>query len=118
VDILKRRIMDNTVSAFHIFFPDPWPKKRHYKRRLIARPFTDLLASKLLPGAYVYMVTDWADYGGWALRELSLTPGLTNRYDSFAAPQIWRPKTEFEEKGIRKNHEIRELYFLKTTDGG
>ena len=62
-EILKRRIRDNSVSAFHIFFPDPWPKKKHHKRRLLTRPFTDLLAAKLLPGGCIYAATDWADYG-------------------------------------------------------
>ena len=113
VEILTRRIKDNSVSAFHVFFPDPWPKKRHHKRRLITRPFTDLLAAKLLNGAYIYMVSDWADYGDWALRELSATPGLINRYNDFAEHQSWRPETEFELKGRNKNHEIRELYFEK-----
>jgi len=109
--ILKHNIMDTTVSGFHIFFPDPWPKKRHHKRRLITRPFTDLLASKLLPGAYIYMVTDWTDYAEWALKELSSTPGLVNKYNLFADPIEWRPKTEFERKGLQKEHKIRELYF-------
>jgi len=113
VEILLKRIEDGSVSAFHIFFPDPWPKKRHHKRRLITRPFTDLLAAKLAGGAYIYMVSDWADYGDWALRELSATPGLVNRYNAFAERQVWRPETEFERKGLDKNHEIRELYFEK-----
>ena len=113
VEILEQKIQDNSVSAFHIFFPDPWPKKRHHKRRLITRPFTDMLAGKLLPGGYIYMVSDWTDYGDWALRELGATPGLVNRYDGFAKPQEWRPKTEFEKKGLQKNHEIRELFFIK-----
>jgi tRNA (guanine-N7-)-methyltransferase len=113
VEILSSRIKDNSVSAFHIFFPDPWPKKRHHKRRLITRPFTGLLCAKLLPGAYVYMVSDWKEYGDWALKELSATPGLVNRYGAFAEPQAWRPKTEFERKGCLQNHETRELYFEK-----
>jgi tRNA (guanine-N7-)-methyltransferase len=113
VDIIMRRIKDNSVSAFHIFFPDPWPKKRHHKRRLVKRPFTDLLAAKLLPGAYVYMVSDWEDYGNQAIFELSVTPGLVNKYDAFAEHQSWRPETEFERKGIQKNHKIWELFFVK-----
>jgi tRNA (guanine-N7-)-methyltransferase len=113
VDVLRRRIKDDSVSAFHIFFPDPWPKKRHHKRRLITRPFTDLLAAKLSGSAYIYMVSDWADYCDWALAELSSTPGLVNRYNAFAERQAWRPETEFERKGLDKNHEIRELYFEK-----
>jgi len=112
-DVIKRRIKDDSVSAFHVFFPDPWPKKRHHKRRLITRPFTDLLAAKLSSRAYIYMVSDWADYGDWALGELSSTPGLVNRYNAFAERQAWRPETEFERKGLDKNHEIREIYFEK-----
>ena len=113
VEILEKRIKDESISAFHIFFPDPWPKKRHNKRRLITRPFTDLLASKLQPGGYIYMASDWADYGNWALRELTATLGLSNKYDTFAENQGWRPQTEFERKGLRKEHKISELYFIK-----
>jgi len=113
VEILEQKIADSSVYAFHIFFPDPWPKKRHNKRRLITRPFTDLLCAKLLPGASIYMVTDWDDYGEWALNELSATDGLMNRYNTFAEAQEWRPKTEFERKGILKNHVVRELLFEK-----
>ena len=115
-EVLGEKIQDLGVSAFHIFFPDPWPKKRHHKRRLITRPFTDLLAAKLLPGGYVCMVSDWADYADWALRELSATPGLKNKYDAFAERQSWRPQTEFERKGLLKNHEVRELFFYKTAN--
>ena len=113
VEILEGRVKDTSVSAFHIFFPDPWPKKRHHKRRLITRPFTDMLAGKLLSGGYIYMVSDWADYGAWALRELSATPGIMNKYAEYAEHQVWRPETEFERKGLLKSHEIRELFFIK-----
>jgi tRNA (guanine-N7-)-methyltransferase len=136
VEVLEKMISPNSVAAFHIFFPDPWPKKRHHKRRLITRPFTDLLAEKLTGGAYIYMVTDWEDYGNWALAEFSATPGLVNPYGTsgkispgipsevscgipnevirgFAPPQLWRPRTKFEQKGIDKNHEVREIYFVK-----
>ncbi|GHV87910.1 tRNA (guanine-N(7)-)-methyltransferase [Spirochaetia bacterium] len=113
VDVMTRLIPDSSLAALHMFFPDPWPKKRHHKRRLITRPVTDLLAQKLAAGAYLYMVTDWADYADWALRELSDTPGLQNRYDGFAESQSWRPRTKFEQKGIDKRHEVRELYFVR-----
>jgi len=113
VEFLDKRIPDSSVCAFHIFFPDPWPKKRHHKRRLVTRPFTDLLAAKLVPGGYIYMVSDWVNYGEWALGELSGTPGLANRYSGFAEGISWRPQTEFEKKGIKKNHEMRELFFVK-----
>ena len=116
VEILQQRIRNNSIAAFHIFFPDPWPKMRHHKRRLIKRPFTDLLSSKLLPGGYIYMVTDWTDYADWALRELSATSGLVNKYNGYAEHQNWRPQTEFERKGIKQNNEVRELFFVKTGD--
>jgi tRNA (guanine-N7-)-methyltransferase len=113
VETLEHMIPAASVAGFHVFFPDPWPKKRHHKRRLITRPFTSLLASRLAPGGYLYMVTDWADYGDWALAELSATEGLVNAYDGFAVPQSWRPETRFERKGIEKQHTVRELYFQK-----
>jgi len=113
VEVLEGMIADESVAAFHIFFPDPWPKKRHHKRRLIQRPFTDLLARKLMPGGYVYMVTDWVEYGDWALAELGATPELKNAFEGFSPPQTWRPQTKFERKGLAKKHEVRELYFLK-----
>ena len=115
-DFIKNKIQDHTVSGFHIFFPDPWPKKRHHKRRLITRPFTDILASKLIFGGYIFMVSDWADYGEWALKELGNTKGLKNKYNDFAPPQNWRPKTEFEQKGLKKNHEIKELFFIQNEE--
>ncbi|MDR2418714.1 MAG: tRNA (guanosine(46)-N7)-methyltransferase TrmB [Treponema sp.] len=111
VETLECMIPAASVAGFHIFFPDPWPKKRHHKRRLITRPFTSLLASRLVSGGYLYMVTDWAEYGNWALVELSATEGLHNAYDGFALPQSWRPETMFERKGIEKQHIVRELYF-------
>jgi tRNA (guanine-N7-)-methyltransferase len=113
VEVLSGMTADNSIEAFHIFFPDPWPKKKHHKRRLIQRPFTDLLARKLIPGGYLYMVTDWPDYGDAALRELTETSGLTNTHETFAPPQTWRPRTKFETKGLAKEHPIRELLFRK-----
>ncbi|MDR1100491.1 MAG: tRNA (guanosine(46)-N7)-methyltransferase TrmB, partial [Treponema sp.] len=111
VEVLEKMIPPASVAGFHIFFPDPWPKKRHHKRRLITRPFTDTLAVKLRPGGYVYMVTDWAHYADWALAELSATPGLVNPYRGFAPPRDWRPQTKFEAKGLAKELQTRELYF-------
>ncbi len=113
VEVLEKMLPDASVAAFHIFFPDPWPKTRHHKRRLVTRPFTDLLARKLRAGGYVYMVTDWAEYGDWALAELSATPDLVNSGTGFAPRQAWRPETKFERKGLEKAHEVRELYFFR-----
>ena len=111
--VAEKMIPPNSLEAIHIFFPDPWPKKKHHKRRLIQRPFTDTLAKCLKPGGYLYMVTDWEDYAVWALEHLSATVALKNAYDGFALPQDWRPNTKFEKKGLAKEHNIRELYFIK-----
>jgi tRNA (guanine-N7-)-methyltransferase len=118
VEVLETMVQPETAAAFHVFFPDPWPKKRHHKRRLIQKPFTDLLASRLKSGGYIYMVTDWEDYAEGALRELEAVPGLKNSHKGFAPKQDWRPQTKFERKGLDKNHRVREIYFHKEgTDG-
>jgi len=111
VEVVLKMIPQRSLAGIHIFFPDPWPKKRHHKRRLVKRPFTDALASRLIPGGYLYMVTDWEDYADWALAELGATPALANASAGFAPPQSWRPRTSFERKGLEKKHAVRELYF-------
>jgi tRNA (guanine-N7-)-methyltransferase len=112
-EVFRNMIPENSLEGVHIFFPDPWPKKRHHKRRLVQRPFTDCIASKLKPGGYIYMVSDWLDYAGWALSVLTNTEGMVNGYNGFADPQSWRPLTSFEKKGLDKKHEIKELFFRR-----
>ncbi|MGN0728455.1 tRNA (guanosine(46)-N7)-methyltransferase TrmB [Treponema sp.] len=113
LEILETMIPDNSLAGFHIFFPDPWPKKKHHKRRLLQRPRTDLLVAKLAPGGYIYFATDWEEYALSALDELSCTEGISNRYERFAPHQEWRPRTKFEQKGIDAGREIFELFFVK-----
>ncbi|MDR2842249.1 MAG: tRNA (guanosine(46)-N7)-methyltransferase TrmB [Spirochaetaceae bacterium] len=113
VTAIANMIQNNSINAFHIFFPDPWPKKRHCKRRLVQRPFTELLAAKLALNGYIYFVTDWSDYADYALGELSATSKIKNCYADFAVPQAWRPETRFEKKGKISGHEIKELMFKK-----
>ena len=117
LDVLEQMITDGSVAAFHVFFPDPWPKKKHHKRRLVKRPNTELFARKLSEGGYFYMVTDWKEYAEFALEELKATAGLENKYSLFAEHQSWRPETKFEAKGIAAEREITELMFLKKTLG-
>jgi tRNA (guanine-N7-)-methyltransferase len=112
-EVFQNMIPVNSLDGVHIFFPDPWPKKRHHKRRLIQRPFTDCIASRLKPGGYIYMVSDWLDYANWALSVLTNTEGMVNEYDGFSAPQSWRPMTSFEKKGLDKKYEIKELFFRR-----
>jgi tRNA (guanine-N7-)-methyltransferase len=112
VDVFLKMIPQCSLEGIHLFFPDPWPKKRHHKRRLVKRPFTGTLAAALKPGGYLHMVTDWEDYAVWALAELAGTEGLVNPFEGFSPPQN-RPLTKFERKGLEKNHEVRELFFRK-----
>lgn len=114
LEVLKNMIPDSSISGFHIFFPDPWPKKRHHKRRLIQHPRTDLIASKLSKSGYLYFVTDWKEYAEFALEQLNNTPKIKNKYNGFAEKQTWRPETKFEKKGLNAEREITELMFIKS----
>ncbi|MCL1928431.1 MAG: tRNA (guanosine(46)-N7)-methyltransferase TrmB [Treponema sp.] len=114
VAVIEKMIKPFSVSAFHIFFPDPWPKKRHHKRRLVQNPFAKLLVSRLIPGGYIYMVSDWENYADEALAVFSVIPELSNPNGlSFADGISWRPMTKFEKKGLDKNHSIKEIYLVK-----
>ena len=113
MEVLADMIAEESVDAFHIFFADPWPKKRHHKRRLVQRPRTNLLASKLKKSGYLYFVTDWLPYAEFALDELNQTEGLKNKFDGFAPHQEWRPETRFEQKGVDANRVISEVMFEK-----
>ena len=116
IEVLNTMISDNSVKAFHIFFPDPWPKKKHHKRRLVQRPITDLLTQKLEVGGYIYMATDWESYAEFALEELNQTKFLKNKYQGFAPHQQWRPETKFEHKEINAKQKIYELFFEKVEE--
>lgn len=113
LEVLEYMIQDNSVNGFHIFFPDPWPKKRHHKRRMLQRPRTNLMAQKLAPGGYLYFVTDWQEYAEFALEELNQTEHLKNKYDGYAQPQEWRTQTKFERKGVAADRVITEIMFEK-----
>ena len=116
LDVLEDMIGDNSVNGFHIFFPDPWPKKRHHKRRLVQRPKTDLFAQKLAPGGYIYFVTDIEEYAEFALEQLQNTPHLKNKYNGYAEKQTWRAQTKFERKGQAADRKITEIFFEKKED--
>ena len=94
-----------------MFYPDPWPKKKHNKRRFVRPGLSELLASRLAPGGYFYFVTDIEDYAHWSLEVLARTPGLRNRYEDFAPPQEWRPETKFESHASRDGRGRWELMF-------
>lgn len=113
VDVLTCKVSDDSVDGFHIFFPDPWMKKRHHKRRLMNPSFINLLARKLKKGGYIYFVSDWEEYADEVLDLMSRNESLVNPYTGFAPPVKWRPSTKFEKKGLEKDHVIKEIWFEK-----
>lgn len=114
VEVLESMIKNNSVQGFHIFFPDPWPKKKHHKRRLMKCVFINMLATKLASNGYVYMATDWQAYAEATLEEFSFVPQLINPHKGFAPRQDWRPETRFEKKGKNASRDIYELLLKKT----
>jgi len=113
VEVFERMLAPSSLAGLHIFYPDPWPKKRHHKRRLIRDGLAELLASRLAPGGYLYFVTDIEDYATWALDVLTRTTGLRNRFELFAPRQEWRPETKFESHASRDGRSCWELIFDK-----
>lgn len=113
VEILGRNIEPGTLSGIHLFFPDPWPKKRHHKRRIMQPDFASLAFSRLASGGYFYMVTDWEEYAQEALATLSACSLARNSCEGFASRMPWRPITKFERKAGQAGRSIRELFFLK-----
>ena len=116
VEVLRDMIAPETLSGVHIFFPDPWPKARHHKRRLIQPPLVATLVSKLKPGGYIHCATDWENYAEQMLAVLSAEPGLQNTADAaegFAPRPDYRPLTKFEQRGLRLGHGVWDLVFRK-----
>ncbi|MCX7026898.1 MAG: tRNA (guanosine(46)-N7)-methyltransferase TrmB [Spirochaetes bacterium] len=113
VEVLKTMILAGSLAGYHIFYPDPWPKKRHHKRRLMRPGIVDLLISRLSPGGYLYFVTDIEEYANATLGLLSSRPGLTNQYQGFAPRITWRPETKFEARATAESRSAFELYFTK-----
>ncbi len=113
VAVLEQMVGDSSVAGFHIFFPDPWPKKRQQKRRLIQAEFAALLAQKLSPGGYIYAVTDWVEYAEQMLEVFSNIEELENPYGGFCPPVSWRPETRFEVKGREQEFKINEVWVEK-----
>jgi tRNA (guanine-N7-)-methyltransferase len=113
VEVLQQMIAPLTLAGAMVFFPDPWPKKRHHKRRLIQPPLVALLASRLASGATLHLATDWEPYAQQMLQVLSAEPTLSNTADGFAARPAYRPLTKFERRGDRLGHASRDLVFRK-----
>lgn len=110
VQVIKTMIPKESLFGVHIFFPDPWPKKKHHKRRLIQHWFIQKLIPLIQKNGYIYAVTDWEDYAEQILSVLSQFNELSNPYKTYANGINWRPNTSFEKKGIAKNHTIRDIW--------
>ena len=113
VDVLSHMIADASLDGVHIFFPDPWHKKRHHKRRLIQAEFVKLLCSKLKSGAYLHVATDWQEYAEWVLDILKAEPLLANSANDYAPKPAYRPLTKFENRGIKLGHGVWDLIFIR-----
>ncbi|MGA8049709.1 MAG: tRNA (guanosine(46)-N7)-methyltransferase TrmB [Burkholderiales bacterium] len=113
VEVLSHMIDDGALAGIHLFFPDPWPKKRHHKRRLVQPGFAALAARKLAPGGTLHAVTDWVDYAEQMLAVLSAEPLLENTAHGFAPRPAHRPPTKFERRGLELGHPVHDLLFRR-----
>jgi tRNA (guanine-N7-)-methyltransferase len=113
VEVLERMLPPASLDGAHIFFPDPWPKKRHHKRRLIQPAFVALFASRMKPGAYLHVATDWEDYAEQILAVLSAEAALENVAQGFSARPETRPETKFERRGVALGHRVWDVVFRR-----
>jgi tRNA (guanine-N7-)-methyltransferase len=104
-------VPEGSLAAIHVFFPDPWPKKRHHKRRLLQPAFVELAASRLVPGGVLHVATDWRDYADQVLAILGASPSLAGTCEGFAQRPSWRPETKFERRGKALGHGVWDLVF-------
>jgi tRNA (guanine-N7-)-methyltransferase len=113
VEVVRDMIPRDSLAGVHVYFPDPWPKKRHHKRRLLQPPFIQSLAQRIAPGGYLHVATDWAEYADAVLAALREEPLLANTVDGFAERPSWRPRTKFEARGERLGHAVFDLVFVR-----
>lgn len=112
VEVLREMVAPGTLAGVHVWFPDPWHKKRHHKRRLIQPDFVELVASRLAPGGYLHCATDWQPYAEQMLEVLAAS-SLTNTAAAYAERPAWRPLTKFEARGLRLGHGVWDLLFTR-----
>ncbi len=115
VEVLQNMLADNSLDGVHIFFPDPWHKKRHHKRRLIQAEFVKLLCTKLKIGGYLHVATDWQEYAEWIIEILNAEPQLKNTAadlaTGYAEKPAYRPLTKFENRGLKLGHGVWDMVF-------
>lgn len=114
VEVLRDMIAPESLCGIHIFFPDPWPKKRQQKRRLIQPEFVKLLATRLVPSGYLHCATDWQEYAEQMLEVLSGEAKLENMAKDFTPRPLYRPQTKFETRGLRLGHGVWDVVFRRS----
>lgn len=115
VEVLEHMVPPASLAGIHIWFPDPWHKKRHHKRRLIQPAFVQRLMHHLAPGGYLHCATDWQPYAEQMLEVLSAEPGLANTAAGYAPRPDWRPLTKFENRGLKLGHGVWDLVFRRSS---
>jgi tRNA (guanine-N7-)-methyltransferase len=113
VEVIEHMLAPEALAGVHIFFPDPWHKKRHNKRRLIQPPFVARLATRIAPGGYIHCATDWEPYAQQMLEVLGAEPTLQNTAEGFAPKPFYRPLTKFENRGLKLGHGVWDVVFRK-----
>jgi tRNA (guanine-N7-)-methyltransferase len=113
VEVLHNMVADASLDGVHIFFPDPWHKKRHHKRRLIQAEFVKLLCTKLKHGGYLHVATDWQEYAEWVLEVLKAETQLENTVKDYAVKPSYRPLTKFENRGLKLGHGVWDMVFTR-----
>ena len=113
VEVVEHMIAPGALAGVHIFFPDPWPKKRHHKRRLLQAAFVHALAERLATGGYLHAATDWQDYAGAILETFRAEPLLVNTAHEYAPKPAYRPTTKFERRGLARGHGVWDLIFRR-----
>jgi tRNA (guanine-N7-)-methyltransferase len=115
VEVMDHMLGSDSLDGVHIFFPDPWHKSRHHKRRLIQSPFVQRLAQHIKPGGYLHLATDWAPYAEQMMTVISAEPLLVNTAGAgqFAPQPDYRPLTKFENRGLKLGHDVWDLVFRR-----
>ena len=114
VEVIEKMINEEALTGIHIYFPDPWPKKRHHKRRLIQKGLISTLSRKIKPGGYLHAATDWQEYAEQILEVMTQEPALENTAATFAARPEWRPQTKFEARGLKLGHGVWDILFQRS----
>jgi tRNA (guanine-N7-)-methyltransferase len=110
IDVINEQLADESLDGVHIFFPDPWPKKRHVKRRLITPEFLDLIYPKIKSGGFIHVATDWVPYAEFVMKSFDARPKFQG---GEVARPVWRPITRFEGQGLDKNHRVTDMRYTK-----